>query len=657
MLLTALASFNQILASGISITAFSLLLYALTFNLRDRVARTFATLLVAVTLIYFFDVVVATTLSPTQVEIWLRLQWVGIAILPIAYLHFSDAILATTGLPSRGRRRFGVRVLYIVASGFILLANLSDMIIHDAVIESGAAHMRPGPAFPVFSVFFVGTLLWAGWNFARAYQRCQTSTTRRRMLYLMIAAAAPPLGAFPFLLVAGQTASSYSLTFWLLAISVNLAVTVLLLVMAYVVAYFGVTQPDRVVKARFFQWLLRGPVVASTLLTVYFVINHYGPRWPLYDARILPFMLIGVLLLVQFVITLVRVPIERMLFYGRDRQELQRLHVLEQRLLTSSDVYQFLEAVLASLCDELRVSSAFIASLGEDGKLENEVSVGQASPLQSANELPPPTVQRSAFTMSTDVPGSGLNVFDWNGYWLVALRSPSSGEALGLLGVQARPTQALTPAELDVLQTLTLRAVTALEDRRLQQAVFAALDRLLPKIEAIQRLRASAYSEPQTLVTEQDAEDPVEGLLADPGLAHLVKDALSHYWGGPKLTNSPLLNLRVVERALVEHDGNAVNALRAVLQQAIERVKPDGQRKFTTEWVLYNILELKFLQNRRVREVAMRLAVSEADLYRKQRLAVEQVARAIVLMEQEVALTAETDAPQEVNESVSVEPH
>ena len=71
--------------------------------------------------------------------------------------------------------------------------------------------------------------------------------------------------------------------------------------------------------------------------------------------------------------------------------------------------------------------------------------------------------------------------------------------------------------------------------------------------------------------------------------------------------------------------------------EAIERVKPEGQRKFTTEWILYNILEMKFLQNRRVREIAMRLAVSESDLYRKQRVAIEEVARAMVAMEKEAA--------------------
>jgi len=54
------------------------------------------------------------------------------------------------------------------------------------------------------------------------------------------------------------------------------------------------------------------------------------------------------------------------------------------------------------------------------------------------------------------------------------------------------------------------------------------------------------------------------------------------------------------------------------------------------EWMLYNLLEMKFLQGRRVREVASRLAMSEADLYRKQRVAIESVARTLLEMETNV---------------------
>ena len=72
------------------------------------------------------------------------------------------------------------------------------------------------------------------------------------------------------------------------------------------------------------------------------------------------------------------------------------------------------------------------------------------------------------------------------------------------------------------------------------------------------------------------------------------------------------------------------------LEQAIEQQRPGGTRQMTTpEWILYNILELKFLQGRRVREIARRLAMSESDLYRKQRVAIEAVARTLAEMERE----------------------
>jgi len=115
----------------------------------------------------------------------------------------------------------------------------------------------------------------------------------------------------------------------------------------------------------------------------------------------------------------------------------------------------------------------------------------------------------------------------------------------------------------------------------------------------------------------------------------LVKDALNHYWGGPKLTQSPLLNLDVVQNEASLFDGNNVKALRSILQQAIEQQRPpEEQRSLTrTEWLLYNILEMKFVQGKKVRDVAQRLAMSESDLYRKQRVAIENVATAIMEME------------------------
>jgi hypothetical protein len=172
----------------------------------------------------------------------------------------------------------------------------------------------------------------------------------------------------------------------------------------------------------------------------------------------------------------------------------------------------------------------------------------------------------------------------------------------------------------DALRLLAERAAQALEDRRQQQAIFSSLEVLAPQIDMIQRLRAASRYDGTSVLTTPDA--PLE--TAD--LSRWVKDALTHYWGGPRLTNSPLMRLKVVQQTLDEHQDNPANALRAILRQAIEQVRPEGERRFTAEWILYNILEMKFMEGRKVREVALRLAMSEADLYRKQRVAVEAVA-------------------------------
>ena len=96
------------------------------------------------------------------------------------------------------------------------------------------------------------------------------------------------------------------------------------------------------------------------------------------------------------------------------------------------------------------------------------------------------------------------------------------------------------------------------------------------------------------------------------------------------------MRLEVVQRTLAEYDGNEINALRSILLKAIERVRPEGDRHFTSEWILYNILQLKFLEGKKARDVASRLSVSEADLYRKQRVAIEEVSKAITDMETQV---------------------
>lgn len=625
-LLTALITLNNILTAGIAITAFSLFMYALSFNLRDRVARSFAIILLCVVVVFTTEALQNRDVPERGIEFLLELQWIGIIFLPPAYLHLSDALLVTAGRPSRGRRRLAVRLVYALAVIFVVLLALGVLV--GPLVPNGipAPHLHPTVWTQAFTVFYLAIIAWAGYNFIRAYSRMLTRSGRRRMFYLIAGATAPALGSYPYLLFGSHIAAQYPLLFWGIAFINNLLVAVLVIVMAYAVAFFGVSWPDRVVKSRLFKWLLRGPVTASLALTMMTLVRRAGQFFggEPYSGFV-PLAVVATVLLFEHAVTLFSPLWERLLFYGRDRQELQLLQNIEERLLTRGDLQQFLETVLAAVRDHLQSPCAFVAALdGEE--LSLSVVVGNRSLLEDEN--------LDEALQVIHLNGEGYrHEYTWGDFWILPLRKQKEiGDRdeipplLGLLGVARKPDHRMDGDQRDALWLLADRAALALEDRLLQQRVFLSLENLQPQIELLQRMRAAGRYDTHAALL--DVPLPNESELVD-----WVKDALTHYWGGPKLTNSPLMKLRIVKTLVEDHDGNAQNALRALLRKAVDQVKPEGDRRFTSEWILYNILEMKFIEGRKVREVAGRLAMSEADLYRKQRVAVEVVARAILEME------------------------
>jgi hypothetical protein len=226
--------------------------------------------------------------------------------------------------------------------------------------------------------------------------------------------------------------------------------------------------------------------------------------------------------------------------------------------------------------------------------------------------------------------GRGFVVRD--GFCLWHLRAQSREQVIGVLGVVARSTDAdLSEREQKLIAALVRQAELALEDRQLQQGVFAAFEQLTSEIELLQRARGK----PRYVGTM--AQERVEDeQITSPAFHDAVKDALDHYWGGPKLTESPLLQLHIVQNSLDEYEGNPVRALRGQIAHAIETLKPEGERSLTApEWVLYNILEFKVIQGMKVREIALKLAMSEPNLYRKQRIAIQELSKTLATMEEQ----------------------
>src|SRR5690606_39096079 len=115
------------------------------------------------------------------------------------------------------------------------------------------------------------------------------------------------------------------------------------------------------------------------------------------------------------------------------------LQLLQERLVTSSDLRQFLESLLATLCDALRTNDAFVAAFNDDGKLDYEVSLGREAPTRTAGDLPPYTALRASDLTLARTNGHAPalvegGVFDWGDYAIVPLRGHGTDEPLGLLG-------------------------------------------------------------------------------------------------------------------------------------------------------------------------------------------------------------------------------
>ncbi|TVR23002.1 MAG: hypothetical protein EA396_04375 [Anaerolineaceae bacterium] len=626
-----LFSTNDILAATIVIVSASLLLYNLTRNLMNRVARVSAIVLGCVTVVYIGDVL--TGLDP-MLETWQdikRLQWLGLAFVPAATFHLSDALLATTGLASRGRRRRVARLLYVFGVVFLFLALFSDNLIEPIIVEDVVSLQAHG-FFALYIAYFIGANAAAMFNTWRARQRCLTRSTQRRMTYLLVALLMPGIGIFPYsaLLPPAQEFTLGALTLVNLS---NIIVILMLLLLAYPLSFFGSRHPDRIVKADLLRFMLVGPATGMLALAVILLTEPATQIVGVIGRDFMPFAVVTVILVWQWGVDVSLPYLERLLIYNQENDEqLAQLQNLSERLLTRTDLLQLLEATLESVCDYFRVKVAFVALLADRTpefiKSVGDVTLSEASLQDDINDL----IER----FHRDQPYVAQRYDD---YWVVPLYSgrPVSQQAdaralIGMMGVQANRDELETEREDHImLKVFTRRAARTVDDLLLQTEVYAALEGLLPQF-TLTRLDAAVVEYRQGRGNAQmfsvlpEREQVIEQVHA----------ALRHWWGGPGLNSSRLLELQAVQNRLPENENNGVKALRDVLTDCLERLRPDGERDFRSqEWLFYNILTLRFVENKKARDTARRLYIGEATLYRKQSAAIEALADALLATERE----------------------
>lgn len=627
--LSLLQTINEILAASIVVLAFSMLLYNLTRNLHNRIARTSGIVLACVTLPYLCDVFLSLQPQLSVSLVVVRLQWIGIAFMPAALFHLSDALLATTGLPSRGRRRRVIRILYLFGAAFLIAAVSTDSIITTSINDRNI-NMEGGSLAWVFITYFISIVIVTFINMQRARARCLTRTTRRRMGYLQYAILLPAIGIFPFSIFINST-DEHVAAITLLVILANIVVAAMLVFLSYPLGFFGSDRPDRIVKVELLHFLLRGPGTALLALAAIVVTGRATRVLGLQSDDFLPFAVVAVVLMWQWTIALLMPKLEYWLIYrGEDDEQIARLQDLNQRILTRNDLLQFSEATLGAIADYLRVSEAMLLAVrDQDIEVIQTVGMDQHETFFQDHET-----ELKLFL--TKVNG-GRHFVTWRDYQLLALRSRRMGDdnpIIGVLGVLAT-ADTINGAEGDGLSQLVIRAEQTLQDVRLQAEIFSALEGLLPQISTTRQRVDEIEFRSVSHAVYDDAPDNDE-------FYEQVRAALRHYWGGPGMSRSRLIDFAIVKQ-VIDNGKSPIEALRTVLQQAIEKQRPDGEQSFTApDWIIYNILTLRFLEGKKVRDVARRMSMSEADLYRKQRLAIENLSDTLHKMEAQAHLLNRT---------------
>jgi hypothetical protein len=626
----ALLLINDFLSAAVLVIAFSLLAYIALQNRRTAIAQALCVLLAGIVVVFGGDVLIGQAQRESTVQFLLRAQWLGIVSVPAGYMHLSDALLTYSGARRR-LRGMAVILSYLGSALFFVLALGTNLLLRPEAVRAPLAQFGAGPLFGLFAIYFAFSCAVMLGSVLRARRLVLAPTLRRRLTYLAATVLGPGLAVFPYLVVANPGSAALDNVVLLLSAIGNALIVVMTIVSVYSIGFQGLPLPDRIIRQDFVRWWLYGPVIGVTIVAFLRAIPLLARLSGLPNDTLLTFGVMVMTVLMPIVVSRVRPLLDRLVF-TQDAAEIDYLRTLPRSTFMQADLRSLLENSLVVICGALRVDTGFVAAPDETGGYTVKTVVGsRRSVRRLVHEKPLAEIMPQLEQIQPWEPGMippTERFLRYDGFCLLPLRDPA-GLFLGGLGV-AYPSEVLTVESRRLIGALAHQIEMALTTVQMQHRLFDTLRGMGPEMESLQQLNTRL---------QQATPTSLESMQADVALAaefpQFVKDALAHYWGGVKLSDSPLLGLRTVRRLLTNQGGSPTRALQSVLRQAIENLRPDEQLDPSAqEWVLYHILEMRFLQGKRVRDTAERLALSESDLYRKQRIAVEEVARQLALMEE-----------------------
>jgi len=158
-----------------------------------------------------------------------------------------------------------------------------------------------------------------------------------------------------------------------------------------------------------------------------------------------------------------------------------------------------------------------------------------------------------------------------------------------------------TGVTLPLLLLLLMTVATAVGVQTWATPLQEWLDRIaLSRFPSLQQVRSRLRTESNAVLRLDDALDPRE--MPEAEFNRLTRRAFSHLGNLPKLASSPLTRLLLVEQRLADRGAPPTTleraaALRAILIESVERMKPRGQGPFgtTDEWRHYNALYFPYV--------------------------------------------------------------
>ena len=621
-LIPVLRTLSEVLTAAVAMAAFSVLLFSLQFlKKRQKLAFSLVPVLLSVTVIYSADALETMATGLPAKQMWQMIHWTGFVILAPVCFEFAMVLLEMTGVDRSRFSRFLSPGNILIAFVFVVLLWSGKLFHGIRMISNIGTTMVLSDMTILFWIFFVVNLLGILWVLAMVYNRTRTKASRRRMIYLIAGVLGIIVGTFPLLLFgSGLLISQYPVVFWTLSVIGNAVVAVMVVLLGYACATFSVPWSDRFTRLRMIEWMLRGPVTASLTLWLVTMINRSGDKLGLDITGVNTFATVVAIIILEYLITVLMPYIERGGIVGLGKEDYTIYKEFQGMMVFKPELETYIEAITGALCDRFQARDGFFAVIDESGTIDPLIQTGESSwkNLPALLEELPAYFREHGDALYWDDTGVLIPVFN---------HDENLDTFLGVMGLADISPEYFPNGNKQILEDAIENARTVLWQRRYLTTAYQVLRTRTDQTGADSFRSGSVLDQTALLGESPKAE------LDD--VTVWVKDALTHYWGGPRLSESPLLKWQIVQKTAAESGENEVNALRAVLKKALEEIRPEGERSTSGEWMLYNLIDYKFFEKQKVKDVVRRLSMSEADFYRKQKVAVEALSKVIIRMEHE----------------------